>query len=139
MSDSVDKKLDRILGEISHLREKTDVIASLVLKVNNLEAKVATCEATINLLVSEVKALKNRDNDREQDARHLSLRIFNIPGSNSETGLSSKVYDEVLKPILAAAKSQGEIPTLPHMGTAVSEVFRAGKFSPGSNKPPPPL
>ena len=138
MADSVDKKLDLILGEIALLREKTDTIASLVAKVSSLEIKLAVSEATIVALSSEVKYLKDRDNARDQSDRQLSLRIFNVPGSNSETGLTSKVYEDVLKPLLSAAKSQGEIPTLPQVGTTIAECYRAGKFSPGSNKPPPP-
>ena len=139
MADSVDKKLDLILGEIALLREKTDSIASLVAKVSSLEIKLAVSEATIVALSSEVKYLKDRDNARDQSDRQLSLRIFNVPGSNSETGLTSKVYEDVLKPLLSAAKSQGEIPTLPQVGTTIAECYRAGKFSPGSNKPPPPV
>ena len=139
MADSIDKKPDIILGEISLLREKTDLIASLVVNVNTLETKLAACETTIASLSTEVRYLKDRDNSRDQVDPQLSIRIFNVPGSNSETGLTAKVYEEVLKPILAAARSQGEIPTLPQVGTTITECYRAGKFSPGSNKPPPPV
>ena len=136
---SIDQKLDFIIAEISSLKEKTEAISSLVLKVGILEDKLAKCESTIITLSTEVKHLKDSVNSSDQEKRLNSLRIFNVPGSNSETGLTAKVYEEVLKPILAAAKAQGEIPTLPQVGNTVTEVFRAGKFSPGSNKPPPPI
>ncbi len=48
---------------------------------------------------------------------------------------SSKVYDRVLKPILAAAKTKGDIPSVPNVHNSVYTIFRAGRVVP--NKPPP--
>jgi len=71
--------------------------------------------------------------------RGNALRIFNFPGSDSETNLAAKVYDKLLKPILAAAKSKGDLTTLPQCANTIDDIFRVGKFAAGANKPPPPI
>ncbi len=126
-----DQKLDLIIGEVSK-------IALLVTKVTALEEKVKAQDHSISALQKEVLYLKNKDNDRDQLERSNSLRIFNFPGSGSETGLANKVY-ELLKPLLTAAKTAGQIPTLPQAPNALEDVFRAGKFAAGAGKPPPPI
>jgi len=136
---SSDQKLDFIINEMAKLRETTAEIATLVTRVTTLETKVTAQDAAIASLTAEVKYLKESFNDREQFFRMDTLRIFNVPGSNNETGLSAKVYDTLLKPILAAARANGDLPTLPQVGNTISEIFRAGRFAQGANKPPPPI
>lgn len=134
----MEQKIDFLIAEVARLRESSEVVASLVTKLGIMETKINEQQATITSLSTEVKKLKDQCNDMDQSTRLNAIRIFNIPGSNSETGLAAKVY-EVIKPILVAAKANGDIPSVPQVGNAFSEVFRAGKFSPGPNKPPPPI
>ena len=137
LSDS--QKLDLLITEIADVKKRQANIETLVKKVTTLETTVSEQGKLISTLQEEVKHLKERDNTREQTLRGNSLRLFNFPGSGSETNLAATVYDKLLKPILAAAKSKGDIATLPQMPNTISEVFRVGKFAAGANKPPPPI
>jgi hypothetical protein len=136
--NSLDQKLNFIISELASLKQQTLEIAHLVNRVTTLEAKVEEQNNTIKSLKADVLNLKIVSNVQEQQLKANHLRLLNFPGSNDETGLAGKVY-EVLKPLLAAAKLGGLIPTLPQMNNTFEEVYRAGRFSPGSNKPPPPI
>jgi len=136
---SSDQKLDFLISSVMTLQKDFSEMKCALAKVATLEAKNLALEKTIINLSTEVKQLKEQFNTREQQLRSNSVRLFNFPGSNNETGLAAKVYDKVLKPILAAAKAKGEIATLPQVGTAIEEVFRVGKFAAGPGKPPPPV
>ena len=137
MSDS--QKLDFLINAVSPLPEIKANLQVMVARVAVLEATVEAQQKVITSLQSEVRALQISDNNREQERRNTSLRLFNFPGSNSETGLAKKVYDKLLKPILKAAHAKGEIPTTPQMDSVIEDIFRAGKFADGANKPPPPI
>ena len=137
LSDS--QKLDFLVTAVVSLQQGQAKIENLVTRVQSLEVTVAAQSKTIASLQQEVKFLKERDNGREQQTRCNVLRLFNFPGSDSETNLAGKVYDKLLKPILAAAKSKGEISTLPQLPNTIEEAFRAGRFAAGANKPPPPV
>ena len=91
---------------MAKLRETTDEIASLAVRVTVLETKASLQEVSIISLLSEVKLLKEHANERDQYGRLNALHTFNIPGSDLETGPAACVYDTVLKPILAAAKPE---------------------------------
>jgi hypothetical protein len=129
---SSDQKLDFLITTVLEMK-------AVLSKVAILEEKNKKLEATVSSLTRDVKQLKEMSNMREQQAKSNAVRLFGFPGSNDETGLAAKVYERILQPIFKAAKNKGDISSLPQVGTAVAEVFRAGKFSPGSNKPPPPL
>ncbi len=144
LSDS--QKLDYLIGAIVEVKksqvglEKGQAnLEALVTRVATLEATVADQAKTILSLQMDVKFLKERDNSRDQLLRGNALRLFHFPGSDSEVNLASKVYDKLLKPILVAAKAKGEITTLPQVGSVIEEIYRAGKFANGANKPPPPI
>ena len=136
---SQDAKLDLLIAEMSKLSKQTSEIALLVNRVNVLETTVASQKSTIEALTADVRSLKDIVNHHEQQSRASSLRILNFPGSGDETALASKVYDRLFKPILAAAKAKGELTTLPQVGNTIEEIYRAGKFAAGANKPPPPI
>ena len=137
LSDS--QKLDFLVTAVVSLQQGQAKIEQLVTRVQSLEVKVDSQDKLIASLQKEVKFLKERDNVREQQTRCNTLRLFNFPGSDSETNLAARVYEKLLKPILAAAKSKGDISTLPQLPNTIEEVFRAGRFAAGANKPPPPV
>lgn len=134
MTDS--QKLDFLVSTVTEMKASLDIA---VKRVAALEVSVDTLSKTVATLREEVTTLKIRDNRREQQARGLSLRLFNFPGSDSETDLKSKIYEKLLKPILAAAKSKGDLPTLPQVNTTIDQCYRIGRFAAGANKPPPPI
>jgi hypothetical protein len=133
-----DDKLDLILQKISAMEVRQEKLEQLVTKVTQLENQVAEQKCVIATMQTEIKHLKEMANVQDQATRGDTLRLFNVPGSNDEVGLPNKVYENILKPILAAAKNSGEIQTLPHLNTICTTIFRAGKFAAGSDKPPPP-
>jgi hypothetical protein len=134
-----DDKLDLILQKITAIEVRQEKLEQLVTKVTQLENLVAEQKCVIATMQTEIKNLKEMANVQDQATRGDTLRLFNVPGSNDEVGLPNKVYENILKPILAAAKNSGEIQTLPHLNTICTSIFRAGKFAAGSNKPPPPV
>ena len=136
---STDEKLDFLIEEVKKLQKNTSEIAQLVSRVNTLEATVKEQASTISTLQKEVRHLKDHTNFTNQQTRALSLRLYNFPGSDSETGLINNVYDKVLKPLLVAGKAGGHISAVPQVGNTLTSAYRIGKFSPGVNKPPPPI
>jgi len=139
MSLSDSQKLDFLINSMSEVQKNQASLVQLVNRVTTLETRVAEQDKIIASMQAEMRLLKDRDNSRDQQSRGNALRIYNFPGSGDETNLAAKVYDRLLKPILAAAKSKGELPTLPQVGNTIENVYRVGKFAAGSNKPPPPL
>ena len=78
-------------------------------------------EHSIATMAAEIKILKSSANRRDQLDRALTVRLFNFPGSDSETGLSNRIYERILKPILVAAKAKGTIPSVPQASNVISE------------------
>ena len=110
---STDQKLDLLIGEVAKIQKQTAEIPVLVAKISALEDTVKAQDAVIAALQKDVLHLKNICNDREQLDRNNTLRLFNFPSSGSEVGLANRVYDKILKPILAAAKNSGQIARSP--------------------------
>ena len=135
---SIAEQLKFLVTAVTAIQKKQDLLETLVNRVNTLENTVSDQQKAISQMASEIKELKNDANHRDQQARICDLRLFNFPGSGDETGLAAKVY-ELLKPVLVAAKAKGDTQTVPQMGNVIADVFRAGRFSPGKDKPPPPV
>ena len=136
---SSNDKLDLILQKMSSMEARMEKLEQLFTKVTVLETKVLEQEATIKSMQGEIKHLQEMANSQDQAKRGDTLRLFNFPGSNDEVGLPAKVYETILKPILSAAKISGDLQSLPHLSTICTDIFRVGKFSPGQDKPPPPV
>ena len=113
------QKLDFLESAVADEQKSQAKLKQLVTLVQILETKVAEQDCIIAYLQGKVRFLKERDNFREQQTRSNTLRLFNFPGSNDETNLTGKVYEELLKPILAAAKAQGDITTLPQVNNTL--------------------
>jgi len=137
LSDS--QKLDFLINSMVEVQKTQATIVQLVTRVNALETRVTEQDKIIAAMKEEIKVLKDHDNTRDLQSRGNALRLFHFPGSDSETNLATKVYDKLLKPILAAAKAKGDLATLPQVGNTIENIFRAGRFAAGANKPPPPI
>jgi len=136
---TTDQKLDLLLQDLAIVKEKVVGMEKLYSQVTVLETTVKEQEKTIRSQALDITYLKEQVNGLNQLHKGKTLRLFNLPGSDDETHLSTKVYDRILKPILVAAKAKGDISTLPQMCNVIEDCFRAGRFSPGANKPPPPI
>ena len=125
---SLEAKLDMLL-------KKMDDFSALQAKVVRLETIVNDLSENVTSLNKEVLSLKEQANVREQQARGNSIRIFGLAVSEEEAEdpsgkvLSKRVYDLLIKPVLAAAKANKEIDVLPQQSNAISDVyrFRVGK------------
>lgn len=134
---NVDTKLDQILASLSGLNSKFDRLEN---KVTVLQDHSAQHDRSIASLEDQVFKLKEACNHRDQDSRNTVIRVFNFPVIESEVadgskGLSTRIYDKVLKPILQAAKNKGEIAALPQLQTIMSECFRTRSTK--TSAPPP--
>ncbi len=127
-----EQKLDMLLSAVATLLQGQEKLEKMTSTVAALEAKVTSQEATINSMGKEIKKLKEQANDRDQQARDLTVRLFNFPvadGDTAETGrtLATKIYDRILKPILVAAKAKGDISSVPVANNVVEDAFRVRK------------
>jgi outer membrane murein-binding lipoprotein Lpp len=140
---TMEEKLDLALFWLATMAKQQAKVDVLEKKVSDLETRVATQEATINTLVKDAKASKEMANSRDQEARSNTLRLFGLPISQDEVAgtkpIVNIVYDRILKPVLLAAKSKGEISSIPHAANLVEECYRAkpASGSSGSDSPPP--
>ena len=145
LNASADEKLNMLLNAVSLLLQGQEKIEKLSANVSTLEAKVTSHENTINTLSKEVKRLKELANDREQEARENVIRLFNFPSSSEDNAsdhgkaLANRVYDRILKPVLAAAKAKDDISSVPQINNVIDECFRIGKptLRDGVLRPPP--
>ena len=139
-----EQKLDMLLSAVATLLQGQEKLEKMTSTVVALEAKVTAQETTINSMGKEIKKLKEQANDRDQQARDLTVRLFNFPiadGDTAETGrsLATKIYDHILKPILVAAKAKGDFASVPVANNVVEDAFRVGKptLKDGVMRPPP--
>jgi hypothetical protein len=139
---TIDQKLDVLMASMATLLKGQETITHLVTKVNTIEAKVNSHDGDIAGLKKEICLLKESVNTSDLEARSCAIRIFNYPMIEGETLLSNKIYDRIVKPILQAAKEDGEIPTVPTVHNVIEAAFRVGRptFHPdGKPKAPPPV
>jgi len=105
--------------------------------------QIVKLEEDVKSLNKEVRELKTQLNIRDQQGRGKSLRLFGVPitpeeansGPEAYKALSKRVYD-IIKPMLTAAKTKGELDTVPQLNTAVEDCYRVGRFD---QKTPPPI
>jgi hypothetical protein len=128
-----EQKLDMLLSAVATLLQGQEKLEKMTSTVIALQAKVTAQETTIHSMGKEIKKLKEQANDRDQQARDLTVRLFNFPiadGDTAETGrtLATKIYDRILKPILVAAKAKGDISSVPVANNVVEDAFRVGSL-----------
>ena len=143
--ESMEAKLDMLLANVAEIKV-------LQTKVNKLEATVEVLSSTVAALSKEVTILKEKENNRDQLSRSNAVRLFGLSVSEEEDGgsdaaksLTKRVYDTIIKPVLAAAKFNKQLETLPSLPNAFSEVYRVkvgAKPKPivgmATGPPPPP-
>ena len=98
---------------LMELQAKSVLVEKLTMEVSTLKSKVERLE-------SEMKDVQSNVNDREQYARSWSVRINGLTVSKEEEeklgkdrAAMKKAYDKILKPILAAAKEEGALESVP--------------------------
>ena len=146
--------MERLEGKMDMLLRRMDELAGLQEKVTMLETAVVVLNETVASLSKEVAELKDKSNARDQQARGHSLRLYGLglgeeEDNSAESGraLLKRVYDTIVKPVLAAARANKQLEALPSLANAVSEVYRVRVGAPKQAIPgqpvepqlPPPL
>jgi hypothetical protein len=135
---TLDDKMDMVL---SLLLKQTKQLSVYEEKISSLEAENKSLRSTVNTLSKEMHSLKSAVNNSDQQRRGNTVRLLGLPMSEDEVGatdggksLATRVYDRIIKPILAAARAKGAIPSC---ASVIEECYRAGKASSDKSKPPP--
>jgi len=137
--DGVSNKLAELTGTVNQIR--TDVDAN----TNNITALTTDLEAFKTSTAADINKLKIAFNNREQQLRSATVRIFNFPHSHGESvdnfrNLTAKVFDRLIQPALAAAVEAGELARAPPQQSVIEACFRAfAPNEPAAGDPPLPV
>jgi hypothetical protein len=125
------------------LEETRAMLSDSLGRVKKLEENVATLQSTVLAQDRKIRLLKDRANAAAQLTKANSIRLVGYPASDKETkttdggkSFTARIYDKILKPVLAVAKAKGDIPSVPSLANTVESVYRAGRVSPGARLPP---
>ena len=137
--------LQSLEAKIDILLTKVEEISVLQAKVNSLEMTVHNLMERVTCLDKEVSTLKEVVNNREQQSRNNSIRLYGLCSSEQDTKdggkmLAKRVYDSFVKPVLAAAKAGKHIEAVPSQTNSILEVYRVQSNQvriPGQAPPPP--
>jgi len=137
--DNVDTKLQTLTDTVSGIRTDVDKntgdIASLRREFDEHKASSS----------SDILQLKTAFNNREQQLRSSTIRIFNfqvVPRESVDNYqiLAARVFDRIIQPALAAAVAAGDLGRVPNQAAAIEACFRAFSPSePAPGSPPPPV
>ena len=154
-------KLDQILAQVKKLDSVEATVKDIDARLLSLSTTVGNLQSTVSSHTSEIaeikadlakhkteiRTIKTAQHLREQRLRSTTVRLFNFPYQVGESldnfkALSSRVYDRIIKPTLVAAKSSGDLGSVPQQQTAVEACFRF--YSPNqpeaaASSPPPPV
>jgi outer membrane murein-binding lipoprotein Lpp len=124
-------------------------VTTLTAKVDVIEKKLDTIEAlqgNVNNLRTEVDKMKIDVNAIEQDSKACLVRVSGLSVSDAEMqqhgyekAIIKKVYDKLVKPILSAAKNNGDIDSVPTMLNVIEQGYiasRGAKDKQGRALPP---
>jgi hypothetical protein len=139
MEGKINEILSMLREQGKALEEKRSLLAESLGRVTKLEEQVAVLQTTVSSQEKEIRQLKDRANTAAQVTKANAIRLIGYPASDEETkttdggkAFTARIYDKILKPILAIAKAKGDIPTL---ANTVESVYRAGKIGPGTHTP----
>jgi regulator of replication initiation timing len=124
--------------------EMNEKLSALVDEVRNLSENLKSVKReneklkeTVKQQADEIADLRNENNDRELHARSWSIRVNNIalpPGQETDNRkVMMAVYSELVAPILAGAKEQGDINTVP----SCDDLIEVAHILPGKNTKKP--
>ena len=119
-------------------------------EIIKLSSKVIVLEKENIVLKKEFRSLKESANRHEQATRILTVRILGMPVTTEESSSApadrnkvavSTAYENIIKPILVAAKEKKIINAVPQQKTAIIDGFRLKSSATDKNgRPyPPPI
>ena len=112
--------MERLEGKMDMPLRRMEELAGMQEKVMKLKTAVVVLNETVANLSKEVAELKDKSNARDQQARGHSLRLYGLGLGEEEDNsakfrraLLKRVYDTIVKPVLAAAKANKQLEALP--------------------------
>jgi len=125
--DGIKEELQTLNNTVTGIRQDVD---KNIEDIANIREELNTYK---NRTDSDILQLKTSFNNREQQLRSCTVRIFNFQVSAGESvdnyaNLATRVYDRVIQPALAAAVAAGDLARVPPQAAAIEACFRA--FSP---------
>ena len=145
MAPKVPPSLESLEAKLDKLLKKVDEISAVKAEMEEMRVAVGTLMETVASQGREIMTLKEQANSRDQQLRSSTVRLYGFGHAAEDTGdpkaLSKRVYDCVVKPVLAAAKANKLIDVLPQLSNTITEVYRVRVFSTQEPIPgqPPPL
>ena len=122
--------MERLEGKMDMPLRRMEELAGMQEKVMKLKTAVVVLNETVANLSKEVAELKDKSNARDQQARGHSLRLYGLGlgeeednSAKSRRALLKRVYDTIVKPVLAAAKANKQLEALPSLANAVTEFY----------------
>ena len=122
--------MERLEGKMDMPLRRMEELAGMQEKVMKLKTAVVVLNETVANLSKEVAELKDKSNARDQQARGHSLRLYGLGLGEEEDNsakfrraLLKRVYDTIVKPVLAAAKANKQLEALPSLANTVTEVY----------------
>ena len=144
---STQKQLDQILAMLTQqsctLNETKTLLEANMAKVSQLEHKVLALETKVVSMDKDIMSLKDQLNVKNQDSKLLNVRFFGIPVTQEESkatdggeAFKKQLYDKFIQPSLNTAKAKGEISSVPHASTSITNFYRVGLPVAGARPPP---
>ncbi len=143
--DSIESKLESLQTNLTALtgtvqQLQTSVTANTAANAETRSELAAFKEETSR----EIRALKTTLNRREQQLRATTIRVFHFPTTPGESienykNLANRVYDRILRPLMAAAKSGGDLGVVPQIQNTVESCYRVYQGQQAQEGPPPPV
>lgn len=145
--ETTDDKLNKLAGMMEKLQKSHDSTEALLLdslkRVDVLEEKSSNHQNKLTAHDQEIFALKNQVNSINIASRSSSVRLMGFPVADDESKLtdggkafSNRIYEKVIKPVLNAAKSKGEIASIPTSLGIFESAYRVSRATPGGRPPP---
>ena len=140
--DNLVSKLDALAVTVSNL---SSVVEAVRKEVDNNTQDIKNIRSDFETFkrdsASELRAVKNTLNYREQQLRGNTVRLFNFPHSQDDAaGLQARVYDRIVRPLLSAAKAAGDLASVPQAHNAFEACYRAfSQEEPSEGSPPAPV
>ena len=140
--DDVVAKLDKLETTVGNLSSAVESLAGKVqANADNICSLRQEFEVFKKETGAELRSVKNTLNAREQQLRSTQVRVFNFPvAADDSTSLTARIYDRILKPLLAAAKAAGDLGSVPQVHNAVESCYRVfSQEEPAEGQPPLPV
>jgi hypothetical protein len=142
MEAKINEILSILRDQSKALEETRALLSDSLGRVSKLEEQVTVLQSTVSSQDREIRLLKDKANVADQLTKANNIRLIGYPATDEETkstdggkSFATRIYEKILKPVLAVAKAKGDITSVPSLANTVEAVYRAGKIS-GSSTPP---